>query len=181
MKRSDLIAITHGKVVPIVVLSVALLLGAFTKTNGSVNTVFGVRLLAPRPLAQESKPTDIRELKQGESIDRELVAGTTHAYRIVLSPLQYMHVQVEQFGINVEVALSDSKGQPIASLDWWWRERTESLWALAESGGDYVLKISAPRQPAETGKYRVKIEKIGDWQQASARDRDYVNAHKLYA
>src|SRR5438874_7284553 len=181
MRQSDTTAMRYGKLIPTILLSVVLVLTAFKETSGSVSSIDGARPSEPGTLTQESKPTDVRELKQGQPIDRELTAGSTHTYKIALSPSQYMHIEVEQLGINVEVALSGPKGEELASLDWWWRERSESLWALAESGGDYTLKISAPRQPAETGKYRVKIEKIGDWQQASATDRDYVNAHKLYA
>jgi CHAT domain-containing protein/tetratricopeptide (TPR) repeat protein len=170
----------YGKLIPTILLAVVLVLSAFKETNGSVSSIDRARPSEPRTLTQESKPTDVRELKQGQPIDRELTAGSTHTYKIALSPLQYMHIEVEQFGINVEVALSDSKGEQIASLDWWWRERTESIWALAESGGDYILKIKASSQ-LETGKYNVKIDKIGQWQQAPTTDRDYVNAHKLYA
>src|SRR5438876_11599388 len=163
MRQSD-IAMSFGKLIPTILLSVVLMLSAFKETNSSVSSIDSARRSEPKTWAQEPKPIDITELKQGQPIDRELTAGSTHTFRIALSPLQYLHIEVEQLGINVEVSLSGPKGEQLASLDWWWRERSESLWALAESGGDYALKISAPRQPAETGKYRVKIEKIGDWQ-----------------
>ena len=171
--------VAPGKLIPMILLTLVFGLSGFTETNGFASSSSNSGALEAR--TQQSKQSNIPELKLGAPIEQELTSGSSHTYRIALSPLQYMHVEVEQFGINVEIALSDSKGQQIANLDWWWRERAESIWALAESGGDYTLKISAPSQPVETGKYRVQIDKIGQWQQASPSDRDYVNAHKLYA
>ena len=107
-------------------------------TSGSAfSSSAGVR--APQTTVQESKQTDVRELKQGAPIERELTAGQSHSYRITLTSSQYMHVMVEQHGVNVEVSMS-IKGGEIASLDWWWREGPESLWVLAETSGDYAVK-----------------------------------------
>ena len=129
----------------------------------------------------EAKQDEIRELKLGQMIERELSENGSHTYRIALIAGQYLNVTVDQLGVNVEVGLIDPKGEEITNLDWWWREGTESLWALAELTGDYTLKISAFGKPAETGKYRVKIEKIEQWQQASATDKNLVTAYKYYA
>ncbi|HJQ24570.1 MAG TPA: tetratricopeptide repeat protein [Blastocatellia bacterium] len=129
-------------------------------------------------VAAQTRP---EELKPGQMIERELSAAESHSYRVALTAGQYLNVAAEQVGINVEVSLADPSGRAIVSRDWWWREGTESVWALAESTGDYTLKISASNQPVESGKYRVKIEKIGDWQQASAAEKDLITAHKLSA
>jgi CHAT domain-containing protein/uncharacterized protein HemY len=128
----------------------------------------------------EARQAEVGELKQGQVIERELSGGGSHAYRIMLTAGQYLNVVVEQLGVNVAVNLSDPGGRQIASQDWWWREGSESVWALVESTGNYKLEISALSKPPETGKYRVKIEKIGEWQQASAKDKDLVIAHKRF-
>src|SRR5438874_13082368 len=87
--------------------------GAFSKLDAGT--------LAPPTTTQESKQTDVRELKLDEPIERELSSGKNHSYRIALTSGQYMHVVVEQFGINVEVDVWDPNGHEIGSMDWWWR------------------------------------------------------------
>ncbi|MDQ3819258.1 MAG: tetratricopeptide repeat protein, partial [Acidobacteriota bacterium] len=129
----------------------------------------------------QTQQTNDSALMAGQTVERELKAGEGHSYRITLASGQYLHIVVEQIGINVEVAIANPKGEKLASLDWWWREGAESLWVLAESSGDYTLKVDASNKPDEMGKYRIKVEKIGDWQQASDTDRNYVNAYRNFA
>jgi CHAT domain-containing protein/tetratricopeptide (TPR) repeat protein len=121
------------------------------------------------------------ELKPGQAVERHLSAAESHSYRVALTAGQYVNVAVEQRDINVDLSLADPSGKVMASRDWWWREGTERLWALAETSGDYTLKVSASSQPVESGTYRVKIEKVGDWQQASAAEKDLITADKLSA
>ena len=131
--------------------------------------------------AQQAVLAEKGELRLDSSSEQAVKGGETHRYRITLETGQYLNVVVEQLGVNVEVSLSDPTGKQIASVDWWWREGTEALWALVEATGDYTLKVSASSQPIETGKYRIKIEKLGNWEQASTADRDYVTAYKNFA
>src|SRR5262245_37576641 len=44
---------------------------------------------------------DVRALELGKSIERELAGGQTHSYLIALAAGQYLHVVVEQRGIDV--------------------------------------------------------------------------------
>jgi len=131
--------------------------------------------------AGKTAQSEVVELKEGSPIEREISAGAKHTYLITLKANQYLNVVVEQFGVNVEVNLFDLKKEKIATLDWWWREGTESLWALVETTGAYELEISASSRPAEMGRYRVRVEKLADWQQASAADRNFVTAHRKFA
>src|SRR2546423_1257055 len=102
-----------------ILLTLVFVLSGFTETNGFASSNSNSRTLkAP---SQEIKPSNVPELKLGAPIEQELTSGSSHTYRIALSPLQYMHIEVEQLGINVEVALSGPKGEQLANLDWWWR------------------------------------------------------------
>ena len=98
-----------------------------------------------------------------------------------MSPGQYVHVTAEQLGVNVELTLSDPSGKQLVDIDWWWRDETESLWAVAESGGDYTVKVIAPEQPAEAGLYRVELKKVGLLREATAAEASFISAHKLSA
>jgi CHAT domain-containing protein/tetratricopeptide (TPR) repeat protein len=166
-----------AKLIGIVVWLIWLLPSAMTYGAPRLEQSFKAAIASPL-LSSEARQAEVSELKQASPLARALASGQAHSYRINLQSGQYLNVVVEQIGINVEVALADPKGTQIANLDWWWREGTESLWALAEISGDYTLKVSAPSQPAETGKYRIKVEKIGEWQQAPAAEKDLVTAHK---
>ena len=72
------------------------------------------------PLIQtglQEAPADIREIKPGLPIERELAGGHAHSYRITLIQEQYLHVVVEQKGIDVEVTAFQPGGQKIISID----------------------------------------------------------------
>lgn len=131
--------------------------------------------------AQETTPAHAPELKPGETIERELASGQTHDYKLTLRSGQYVNIGVEQFEVNVEVVFVDPKGTQITNIDWWWREGTESFWAAAESAGDYILKLSAPTHPVETGKYRVTVKNIHEWQDATPSDQSSVKAFQNFA
>jgi CHAT domain-containing protein/Flp pilus assembly protein TadD len=130
---------------------------------------------------QTTSPEDVRELQPGAPIERELQAGKTDTYKIALTSGQYINVVVEQLGINVEVAASDPKAKQVASVDWWWREGSESLWIRSETEGPHTVKVTASTHPIETGKYRIRIEKIGKLSDATASDKDMVAAYELFA
>ena len=130
--------------------------------------------------AQQAVPKEMGELKASSAIEQTITAGESHSYRITLKAEEYVNLVVEQAGINIAVELADPKKQAVADSDWWWREGTESIWGLAESSGDYMLKISASRYPVETGKYRIKFVKQGAWQGAPPTDLNYVTAYKKY-
>ncbi len=55
----------------------------------------------------------------------------------------------------------------------------ESLWALAETTGDYQIKISAPTIKGSYGPYKIYLEEIGDLKTASLTDQVKVKAHGL--
>jgi hypothetical protein len=96
------------------------------------------------------KQTEIGELKAAQPVSIEISNGEAHEYRISLKANQYLNVVVQQLGVNVEIALLDPKKAQICDVDWWWREGAELLWAMAESTGDYTIKVSASKYPVET-------------------------------
>ena len=163
-----------------------MLLGAlFTATGLAQGDGFalfnsGSATLGLKVTPQETKPSDVRELKLGEPIERELLADQSHTYRVSLSPGQYIQISVEQFSLNVWVELADPSGREIVSRDWWWRDGTETFWVSTDVGGEHILKVSASAKPDEKGKYRIRLEKVGELGQAADVDRNYVSAHKFF-
>src|SRR5215510_8478359 len=61
------------------------------------------------PSAQESI-----SLEPGKPIKRELSGGQSHSYKITITSGQYLHIVVEQRGIDVAVALFTPDGKKIS-------------------------------------------------------------------
>jgi len=60
---------------------------------------------------------DTLALEPGVPIERELIGGQAHAYRVMLAAGQYLHIVVEQRGIDVVVMLFGPEGQRLIKMD----------------------------------------------------------------
>lgn len=102
-----------------------------------------------------SAQNDPGTLADGE---HELKGGETHSYRITLTTGQFLHVTVEQNGVDV-VALSFAPdGKQLTYCDspndrW----GSESILLVAEQPGEYRVEVRAPNNKAPAGRYRIHI------------------------
>src|SRR5437868_4016231 len=85
----------------------------------------------------EARQTEIRELKQGQVIERELAGGEAHTYRVAVASGQYLKAVVEQKGIDVVVRLFGTDSQKMAEVDNNPAVGMESVAAVAEASGNY--------------------------------------------
>jgi CHAT domain-containing protein/Flp pilus assembly protein TadD len=122
---------------------------------------------------------DIPELKPGQPVEREIDEGQAHFYRVTLSPQQFIHLTVEQKDIDAGIRLFDPAGKMVAWINWEGQGLTESLWALAETAGEYQIRISADIKGANN-RYVVTLDKVGSLETATSNDRAYVIAHQLF-
>jgi hypothetical protein len=60
-------------------------------------------LLLAIPFASQVKESEIRTLTPEEPIERELKSGESHSYRVSLKTGQFLHLTIEQRGIDVVV------------------------------------------------------------------------------
>ncbi|HEU0177931.1 MAG TPA: tetratricopeptide repeat protein, partial [Blastocatellia bacterium] len=125
------------------------------------------------PSAQESI-----SLEPGKPVERELSGGQSHSYKITTIPGQYLHIVVEQRGIDVAVALFTPDGKKISDVD---GEQTtvgaETVSAIAEAAGAYGIEVRSPEKTAETGRYEIRIEEL---REATAEDKDRAAADALF-
>ncbi len=118
----------------------------------------------------------IAELKPNTSVERSLAGGQKNEYRVLLNQGQFLHVVVEQKGIDVEVELLGPDGKRIGHID-----SLNSAWgpepmvAIAEIPGEYRLRVIAGNPQAAAGKYEVRIVALRD---ATAIDRQHVAANR---
>src|SRR5262245_48222402 len=79
------------------------ILTAFTQEQGSPSH------------AQSEK--EALPLEPGKPIERELSGGQTHYYRVKVEAGQYLHLVVDQRGIDVVVTLSGPEGKKLLEVD----------------------------------------------------------------
>ena len=125
---------------------------------------------------QRSEPA-VPRLELGKPLERELAGGQSHAYSVTLSAGQYLHVVVEQRGIDVVVTLFGPAGQKLLEVDSPNGDQgPESLRWIVVTAGLHRLEVRALEQAAKPGRYEVKLVEL---RAATSRDRDLAAAKKL--
>jgi CHAT domain-containing protein/Tfp pilus assembly protein PilF len=117
-------------------------------------------------------------LQPGKPVDRELSGGQSHYYKITATSGQYLHIVVEQRGIDVAVALFTPDGKKICEVDG--EQATvgaETILAIAEAPGAYRIEARSAEKTARTGRYEIKIEEL---REATAEDKHRVAAESLF-
>ncbi len=132
--------------------------------------------MAPSPArsAQNVQAADVRPLVAGAAVERELAGDATHTYEITLGAGQFVHVVVEQQGLDAAVTVNGPDGTALAEVDspngMYGPER---MVLIAESSGVFRLVVTPYRATGPVGRYQIKIEELRD---ATARDRQHVVA-----
>src|SRR5215510_2369602 len=112
-----------------------------------------------RSAAQSAQEIDL--LESGKPIQREISGGQTHSYKITMVSGQYLHVVVDQRGIDVAVALFTPDGKKISEVNGEHvAERSETVSAIAEASGAYLIEVSSPDKTAKVGRYEIKVEEL---------------------
>src|SRR5438132_12287818 len=120
--------------------------------------------------AQNTTP-DVRQLEQGNPIERELAGGEIHAYSIQMTEGQFLSVMVDQRGIDVAVALLGPDGKQIEAIDSPnGTTGPEPVSVLAKVSGLYRIEVRSPDKLAHAGRYEVRIEAL---RQATPEDKKF--------
>src|SRR6266545_2256065 len=108
------------------------------------------------PSAQESISLEPRK-----PVERELSGGQSHSYKVTMGSGQYLHVVVAQRGIDVAVALVAPDGKKISEADSdHLIEGSETVSAITEMPGAYLIEVRSPEKTAKTGRYEIKVEEL---------------------
>jgi tetratricopeptide (TPR) repeat protein len=131
------------------------------------------------PRAEQAKTeAEIPRLEAGKPIERLLTGGESHAYEIRLPANHFLHVVVEQRGIDVVVTLFEPDGDKLAEVDSPnGMQGREPAFILAETTGDYRLEVRSPEKNAAAGRYEIRVAEL---RQATEEDRMRVSAFKLF-
>src|SRR5215510_12871686 len=129
-----------------------------------------------RSAAQSAQESDSLEL--GKPIQREISGGQTHSYKITMISGQYLHVVVAQRGIDVVVELFAPDGKKISEADSEHLiEGSETVSAIAEAPGAYLIEARSAEKTAKTGRYEIKVEELRD---ATAEDKYRVAGETVF-
>jgi len=117
---------------------------------------------------------EVPTLEPDKPVERELAGGQAHEYQISLEANYYLHVIVDQRGIDVVVVVFDPDGRKLAEVDspngeW----GPEPVYLLAASTGKYRLRVVSLDKNAAAGKYEAKIV---DLRPATEPDKTRVEA-----
>jgi len=128
---------------------------------------------------QEVRMEDKGRLEPGQAIPGELKGGEGHRYQIEMQAGQYVHVVVEQKGVDVAVQLftPTGEGRPVVDSPNG-ANGPEAVFEVTDSGGEYQLEIRALDQEAPVGDYALSIAEV---RAANEQDRTRHHASLRFA
>jgi CHAT domain-containing protein/tetratricopeptide (TPR) repeat protein len=125
----------------------------------------------------EKSPAQPANLRAGQLTERELTPAEEHAYQIDLETGEYLHILVQQIGVNLSLRLAAPDGRIVAQLEGREREQTP-VSVIADGAGPYRLQIRSLERDQTRGRYRLKV---ADIRSATAKDNQTVAAEKAFA
>ncbi len=122
---------------------------------------------------------DIRPLEPGKPIERELKGGEVHAYQITLAAGQYLHVVVDQRGIDVVVTVLGPDNQKLIEVDSPnGTQGPEPVVVIADTTGIYKLEVRSLEKEVKPGRYEMRIKEL---REATSKDRTRIAAERAFA
>lgn len=137
--------------------------------------------LAPSVLkASAQTAQEMGALSKDAPVEQEIAGGQVHQYRLALISDQFLRVIVEEKGVDVVVAVSSPEDQLLIEMSHkrYGSGRPERVCFIAQTSGDYRLRIRPLRPDAKPGRYTVKVE---EWRNATDEDRKQAEADKALA
>ena len=121
--------------------------------------------------------TETRPLSLGIPMERELTGGQAYSYQISLLAEQYLHIIIEQRGIDVGVTLIAPDGKKLIEVDSPNGSSGEEILAwVTEAAGNYRIEVRSLEKDVAPGKYEIKLAELRN---ALPNDRPLVEARKL--
>ncbi len=119
-----------------------------------------------------------RALELGKPVERELAGGQTHGYQLTLAAQQYLHLIVEQKGIDVVVVVSGPEGKKLVEMDSPnGTTGPEGISLLTETAGNYRIEVRSPEPTAAAGRYEIKLLEL---RAATTKDPSRIAAEQAF-
>jgi hypothetical protein len=131
-------------------------------------------VMAISPITQQPAQSP-RALDLGAPIEAPLETGQSHQYRVTLADGEFIHVVVEQQGVDVEVTVFDPDGKQLLQVDGLnGQYGPESVSIVALAPGDYRLQARA-MNAAGSRRYQIELKTK---RMATPQDREIVKAER---
>ncbi len=144
----------------------------------------GVERSEPEAPVQQDQPSPpvvslhLADLKARAFRVEQPVAGQTRAYALPLEKGQYLHLVVEQLGVDVAATIKTPDGGLLLRVDSPNGNRgPEDIFLLAEAGGRYLLGIETFEEAEMGARYEVRVEAL---RAATKDDRTRAKAAAAY-
>lgn len=141
-------------------------------------------LFHSKTAAQEKAGTsksaqEVRVLELGKPIERQLAGGEVHVYQVNVKQGQFLHLVVEQRGIDVVVTLFGPDGKQLTEVDSPnGTQGPEPVSVIAEVAGNYRIEVRSLEKDAAPGRYDVKLKEL---RKAKLEDRSRIAAERAFA
>jgi CHAT domain-containing protein len=165
-------------------LAIALSLSAVSSAGLQPNTSAGP---VPSQAAQTSQASrsplsklytrdNPREIEPNTPIEADLAGGETHSYRISLTSGQYLHVIVNQRGVDAVVTIFGPDEARLAEVDRPSGSRgLEGISLIAKTSAAHILQVRSLKSTAPRGRYQIRID---DLRIAKPQDESRILAEK---
>jgi CHAT domain-containing protein len=109
--------------------------------------------------AEKSKYEDISELKLNQSVSRTLRGRETHRYKVSMLANEYLHVSVQQQGIDIVLtAIGDDLNDPVKVDRPNGAYGREGLSFIANKDQNIVLRLNSLEPQANQGSYSITVD-----------------------
>lgn len=130
-------------------------------------------------ISPASAATQERAVVKGEAIEQQLSGGGVDVYTIHATAGQFLHLVVEQKGIDVVVRLLDATGKQIIEVDGPnGAQGFETMYVVIPEQGNHRIEIRSLEKNAAPGKYQLLLK---DLRQATTKDIHLAKASKTSA
>lgn len=128
------------------------------------------------PAAADPFQDTLTSLVSGQRIEREMKGAGVDYFTITLRQGQYLHVLIDQVGIDVVAKLSTPSGAEVVKTNLYGEIGPESISYLALESGDFRLEVRAFQPRVIAGRYRL-VSFIKD--DVTPRDKMQISAERL--
>lgn len=142
---------------------------------------FGSEILLDPPTdqSQEYKATEVRPIKPGETVERDIPAGERHVYLITLKADEYLKIAAHSH-VEYTLEVIDPSNKRLAECGSANDGPTDTLWLAATKAGDYQIRISGSVFGHPVYRYRFTVEKVASLSTAPIVDQQYLKAERLF-
>ncbi len=136
-------------------------------------------LLSVTAHGQDMNPQSGTLLQFGQITRQELTGGQTRVYQISLSAGDFLRVEVDQRGIDIEVKIFDPAQQELVGMDSHNGTQGPEIAALiAAHAGNYRVEIISSDRAVPPGQYEVKVALLRN---AIPEDQLWIKAQTAYS